>query len=245
MYLERSEDKVVINDEGYKGLNEGYSVLNLVNLAKLPRDKVTVLNSVYDFLTGIMVLRVDPYEAISPVHASEVTAININGRGMVKVLHNLYSGGGLPGYIDVKEEGYSISFKLSDEGNVILYVNDHGVLVPPPSVPSGLIKMLTIMTALALRPKVLAIDEVEDSLHLKYIERLLDVFGYFSDGTQIILSTHSPAVIDLVNPSDLVLVSRVGLSTKVRKVNKKDGELKEFLVKNGITLSDAYFYGAI
>ncbi|BAB66182.1 AAA family ATPase [Sulfurisphaera tokodaii] len=245
--LERSEDKVIINNEEYKGLNEEYSALNLVNLARLPRDKVMVLNSVYNFLTGIMVLRVDPYEAISPIHASEITAIDINGRGMVKVLHNLYSEGNLPGYIDefLKEEGYSISFKLSDEGNVILYVNDHGVIVPPPSVPSGLIKMLTIMTALALKPKILAIDEVENSLHLKYIERLLDVFDYFSNDTQIILSTHSPAVIDLVKPSYLVLVSKEGLSTKVRRVNKKDEELKEFLVKNGITLSDAYFYGAI
>lgn len=50
--LERSEDKVVINNEEYKGLNEEYSVLNLVNVARLPRDKVMVLNSVYNFLTG-------------------------------------------------------------------------------------------------------------------------------------------------------------------------------------------------
>lgn len=242
--VERSGNKVIINDKEYNGLNEEYSVLNIVNLAKLPTEE---LDKVSTFLSNVIVLHIDPYEAISPVHASEITTIDINGRGMVKVLHNLYLEGKIPGYIEefLREEGYSISFKISDEGNIILYVNDHGVPVPPPSVPSGLIKMITIMTALALGPKILAIDEIENSLHLKYIERLLDIFEYFSNDTQIVISTHSPAVIDLVRPSDLILVSKEGLSTKVRRVSKKDEEVKEFLVKNGITLSDAYFYGAI
>ena len=242
--VERVEDKVVVNNKKYKGLSEEYSVLSLMNATRLPQKIFNQISTVADLILSILVLRIDPDKAVSPINASEPTTIDVSGRGMVKVLHNLYFNG-LPGYIEefLKEEGYSISFKLSDEGNVVLFINDKGVKLPPPSIPSGLIKMLTIMTALALKPKILAIDEIENSLHLKYIERLLDIFK-FSNDTQIIISTHSPAVIDLVEPSELILVSK-DVSTKVRRVNKKDEELKEFLVKNGITLSDAYFYGAI
>ncbi|WP_237702664.1 AAA family ATPase [Saccharolobus islandicus] len=117
--------------------------------------------------------------------------------------------------------------------------------MPPPSVPSGLVKMLTILTAISLKPKVLAIDEIENSLHLKYIERLLDILDNFSNDTQIILTTHSPLVIDLVKPSDLIILYKEGSSTKIRRVNKKDEELRNYLVEKGITLSDAYFYGVL
>lgn len=246
--IDRTENEVWINGKKEdSALKVDYSIFSPFNASKLEEKYQELLYSILTYISSIQVLRIDPTDAISPVHSTQFTALDISGRGMVKVLHNLYLEGNFPDYLEefLEEEGYSLSFKISDEGNIIMYVNDHGTTIPPPSVPSGLVKMITILTALASKPKILAIDEVENSLHLKYIERLLDIFDHFSDDTQIILTTHSPLVIDLVKPSDLVLLSKEGLSTKVKRVEKKDEELRKYLVKNGITLSDAYFYGVI
>ncbi|MBB5255281.1 hypothetical protein [Sulfurisphaera ohwakuensis] len=56
--LERSEDKVIINNEEYKGLNEEYSVLNLVNAAGLSRDKVMVGYYDYYFILKCKIYRI-------------------------------------------------------------------------------------------------------------------------------------------------------------------------------------------
>ncbi|MFP3234333.1 MAG: AAA family ATPase [Sulfolobaceae archaeon] len=246
--IDRAENIVQINGKKVADtLKTDYSIFSPFNLVKLGEKVADSLSYVLNYISNIIILHINPSDAISPVHSTEPTVLNINGRGMTKILHNLYLEGKLPGFLEefLEEEGYSISFRISDEGNIILYFNDNGTIIPPPSVPSGLVKMLTILTAISLKPKVLAIDEIENSLHLKYIERLLDILDNFSNDTQIILTTHSPLVIDLVKPSDLIILYKEGSSTKIRRVNKKDEELRNYLVEKGITLSDAYFYGVL
>ncbi|WP_252896856.1 AAA family ATPase [Metallosphaera hakonensis] len=110
----------------------------------------------------------------------------------------------------------------------------------PTSIPDGFIKMLTILIAVHLLGlSTIVIDEIENSLHLRYIERLIDVMQY-SDA-QFIVTTHSPLIIDFMDPSKIILLDKEKGETKSSRIDESE-KLKEKLVKNGILLSEWLLY---
>jgi len=104
---------------------------------------------------------------------------------------------------------------------------------------AGVVKTLVILTAIySLKPSLIVIDEVENSLHLNFVEMLTDFFE-FSD-PQFLVTTHSPLVIDLTNPSDIILLHWVNGETIVKRIN--DDKIDEKLAERGVTLSEWLFY---
>ena len=100
--------------------------------------------------------------------------------------------------------------------------------------------MLTILTAVYLLGiSTIIIDEIENSLHLKYIERLVDVMRHSS--SQFIVTTHSPLIIDFMDPSEIIILDKERGETKVNRVRDSE-KLKERLAENGILLSEWLLY---
>jgi len=121
-------------------------------------------------------------------------------------------------------------------GRVALYVEEDGLELPPPNIPDGLFKLLSILAAVELTPSLLLIDEIENSMHRSMIEYVVDTL----DGLEVpvIVATHSPIVVDLVGPEKtLVTAKKPGKGTMV-EVFSSPGELLRRLDELGVAFSD-------
>ncbi|MGC8581005.1 MAG: AAA family ATPase [Thermoplasmata archaeon] len=167
------------------------------------------------------------------------------GEGLTNLLFTWFNKSKkLPDRIEsaIKEmfPGYEITFQLTPDGRIILNVQDHGLTLQPHSIPDGFYKMLFILAAIELKPKILLIDEIENSLYASLIEYIMDSLQ--SCDTTVIVSTHSPVVVDLTHIEDIILTENIGLETKCRKVDNPD-KLKKKLVEKGISVSESWLYG--
>lgn len=204
-----------------------------------------------DLFTGknsIVLLRQLNYAALReapPVESG--SKLNEDGVGLINMLfrwHNKHTG--LPDRITSALEylfpEWQISFTVTDDGRVLLNVYDGNTVLHPPSIPDGFYKLLAILAAIELNPKFLLIDEIETSLHAKMIEYLI---GELRDcDSNVVITTHSPAVIDAVRLEDLVLLERTNTGTTSRRVDNPES-LRKKLKDLGITASEGWLYGEI
>ena len=79
-----------------------------------------------------------------------------------------------------------------------IYFSQYGEVISPYLLSSGEKQLLVILlTALVQesRPAVLFMDEPEVSLHIEWQQRLISLIRTLNPNVQIILCTHSPAII--------------------------------------------------
>ncbi len=87
---------------------------------------------------------------------------------------------------------------------------------------------------------LMLIEQPEDSIHPGLLRKLLDLFRTYSDRSQLIFSTHSPTVLDMLRPSEVHLVTAPGGETHVRALSEVElAAAQEFLNDEG-DLSDFY-----
>ncbi len=87
---------------------------------------------------------------------------------------------------------------------------------------------------------VMLMEQPEDSIHPGLLRKLLDVLRSYSASTQIVFSTHSPAVLDMLRPEEVLLVSAPSGGTVTRGLSDNELALaKQFLEDEG-ALSDYY-----
>lgn len=208
-----------------------------------------LLEFVLNFMGDVGVFRVVPQLALSPVHFTHPDVVYEDGRGIVKVLASnfakVYRGKGtevLKDFLD--ENNVALRPYFTEDGNVRLQFLERAdgreLVLPPSSVLDGLIKMLVLLTAVyVMGLSTLVVDEVENSLHLRYIEKLVDVMRY--SRAQFIVTTHSPLVIDFVDPSEIVVLEKEKGETKVKRIDEP-GKLREELVRSGLLLSEWLLY---
>jgi predicted ATPase len=99
---------------------------------------------------------------------------------------------------DLVDELFAPTAKtIARDCNEILF-NQYGETIPPYMLSSGEKQILVILlTALVQenRPGVMLMDEPEISLHIEWQQRLITLVRTINPNTQIILCTHSPAII--------------------------------------------------
>ncbi|MET1101744.1 MAG: AAA family ATPase, partial [Pyrodictiaceae archaeon] len=121
-------------------------------------------------------------------------------------------------------------------GRVALYAEEDGVELPPPNMPDGLFKLLSILVAVELGPSLLLIDEVENSLHLSALEYVVDTLDSLE--VPVIVATHSPVVVDLAGPEKTLVTARDPDKGTVVEEFKSPRELLKKLGELGIAFSD-------
>ena len=168
---------------------------------------------------------------------------------LVLVLYNMYiREGELPERIlRLMERLFPntyIGFRALKDGRITLIVRENSVELDLPAVSDGFLKTLGITTVLSgKKGGMLIIDQIEDSLHTFTIETLLDELRNIDDVT-VIITTHSPSVIDLVDPAELIICDKIGHETHLKRV-KNPEKIREELRKMGITLSERWLYGGL
>ena len=129
---------------------------------------------------------------------------------------------------------------ITEDGRVMIKFFDEGLELLPPNTSDGFYKILTVLTAIYLKPPLIIIDEIENSLHPSTLELILDTIGIGQ--TQAIITTHSPVVVDMTELSDIILVEKEQGESKFRRI-KDPEKIKEFLIKKGISFSEGWIYG--
>ena len=101
-------------------------------------------------------------------------------------------------FLDLVDELFSETGKRIDRTSNELSFMQFGENLSPYKLSSGEKQMLIILlTALTQdrQPYVLFMDEPEASLHFEWQKRLIDMVSQLNPNVQIILTTHSPAVV--------------------------------------------------
>jgi len=136
----------------------------------------------------------------------------------------------------------SIHFELTQDGRILLVVNEDDLDLQPHGISDGFYKILFVLTAIETKPSLLLVDEVENSLHREVVELIMDTIK-FSE-IKSIITTHSPLIVDMIDLNQVRVVSKTIQGTKVTK--PKDIEkLKLQLHDLGLTHSDAWYEGVL
>ena len=88
---------------------------------------------------------------------------------------------------------------------------------------------------------VLLIEEPETAVHPGLLHKLLNVIDSYTLDRQIIVSTHSPIVLNECSPTDLRLVERKGGVTSVSALSPDDVQIVEAYLNDEGTFAD-YIY---
>jgi hypothetical protein len=123
---------------------------------------------------------------------------------------------------------------------VFFVVKEKGVELPPPNIADGVIKVLAISVAVELKPFILLVDEVENSLHIKALEHIFDLLNSLE--IPVVLATHSPILVDLANPERTIVVYRGDDGSTKLEYFENPEELKSKLSELGVAFSDYIFY---
>jgi predicted ATPase len=109
------------------------------------------------------------------------------------------------------------------------------------SLSAGTQRIIQMAVALLFdRRTTMMVEQPEDCIHPGLLRKLLDLFRSYSDRTQIVFSTHSPAVLDMLKPEEILLVTAPEGNTEVRGLSPHEMSVaRQFLQEEG-ALSEFY-----
>jgi predicted ATPase len=107
--------------------------------------------------------------------------------------------------------------------------------------------MSLILAPAELSPSLLCIEEPENYLHPRLLEILVELLNQRQAEAgcpQIILTTHSPLLVDKLSIDELIVAGKIeGATTFARASSKK--RLRELLSKKEVSLGDLWYSGAL
>lgn len=101
------------------------------------------------------------------------------------------------------------------------------------------------MAAFDPRTPLVVIEEPENSVHPWALRNLVEAFRTASKQKQILLTTHSPILIDQLKPEEVWVVRKPGTETKINPLLSLDPSLKESWGQGKFTLSEYLDSGAV
>jgi len=206
------------------------------------------------FFSQIVILKGINYSFIrEPSKPRKEHVILEDGRNVINVLYTLFlkNNNKLPDrlkqILSYIFNDTTLLFDLTQDGRILMrlfekYASGRQLELAAPGISDGFYKVLTILTAIESEPSLLMIDELENSLHAEALELLVDELE--SSHFMTIITTHSPVVVDIVGPEDLILVSK-GDEGSIFERTKNPEKIREELTKAKITLSERWLYGKL
>lgn len=207
-----------------------------------------VLSELRNAIKNIIILRhPDMKMAKTPSIPKREETLVEDGSNLHNVLYNWFIGRAkLPDRIETAISRMfpdtQIGFKLTREGRVYMQVTEKGLQLDPPCISDGFYKILAVLAALELKPSLLAIDEIENSLFAGALQYLIDELR--TSGTTVIATTHSPMTVDLVDLKDLLIAEKTMEGTTLNRIKNVE-KLQKKLAELKITQSESWLGGAL
>lgn len=116
--------------------------------------------------------------------------------------------------------------------------------IPVWNMSDGTIRLLGYLATIysPVMPPLICIEEPENYVHPRLLELIVDLIKTISQKTQVLVTTHSPYLIDFLQPEDLFIVEKKKGQTVVNKAEDKKG-IKEALRKLG--LGEMWYAGSL
>lgn len=117
-------------------------------------------------------------------------------------------------------------------GSVRLHwIDERDSRFDPEQFSDGTLRLIALITALTMpahrRPRFVSIDEPELGLHPAALSLIVDLIRSGSAHTQVLLATQSPSLLDLFEPSDVVVCEREQGASTLRRLDRM--ELEQWL----------------
>ena len=119
----------------------------------------------------------------------------------------------------------------------------------------GTLRVLAMITAIFApeSPAIMAIEEPENCIHVRRVNRLISLLqerslGYENIGsTQIFITTHSPYLLDLVEPEEIILTDRPVGKTAFLPLSSMKGKMPHIQksIEEGDTLGEIWIRGSL
>ena len=201
-------------------------------------------------------MAIQNYTLLRPINLREVRAPALVRResmlaedasNLSNVLHTWFvDRGRLPERIEAALSALfpkmRIGFELTPDGRVFLKVYEDGLELLPPSISDGFYKVLSILAAIESKPSLLAIDEIENSLHAKTLEYLIDELR--NSESTVIITTHSAIIVDIVKPEEILIAEKGPEGTVLKRIQNPE-EIRKKMKELGITQSEIWLYGEL
>lgn len=118
------------------------------------------------------------------------------------------------------------------------------MIIDPDFLSDGSLRILAILFSLFDENFVVAYEEPENCIHPHLLESVIDIMK--KSGKTVILTTHSPYLLDYVDPENVILVAKVDGETKIKRLEDTDEiEAVRKYISEGGTLGEAWFSGII
>ncbi len=112
-----------------------------------------------------------------------------------------------------QEVGVDVPILRSGEGKGLAFKLASGAVIPASQMSDGVLLVLAYLTILKspYRPRVLLIEEPENGIHPENLKEVLAILRELvgeQEHTQVVLTTHSPYVLDLFKPEEVTLCTK-------------------------------------
>lgn len=134
---------------------------------------------------------------------------------------------------------------LTEDGQTYVALREKGFadLFDYYQISDGTLNLLLYITVIAFpETELLCFEEPENFVHARLLQLLVKILKNYEK--QIILSTHSPYLLDFVEPEDVIVVEKEGNETKLVRV-ENTADLKKKLHDLELGLGEYWYSGAI
>lgn len=200
-------------------------------------------------MADVRVLAIDPTRARAPGSSSVAGELGREGTNLPTVLNYLETedplswDGVLRAMREVVPELDHIDVDIGYDGRLVLRFAERGIPRPwaSPDVSDGTIRSLGLFAALYdPRHPLALIEEPENSLHPWAIRVFVAACREVAErvaGKQVIVTTHSPVVIDYARPEEVFLVWREDGRTTLSPLTERDPKIVTLWSEGSSTVS--------
>lgn len=188
------------------------------------------VQNMYKFLANWYISRFEPGQARESMKYSKVSRLSSTGDNLVLfvenlIRHNIPVLGEIVEVMKGKVPGFeNVNVERTPDGKLYLTViessNKEGFHLN--AVSDGTIRLLGIMSILRdpEPPDLICIEEPENNLHPHLLEMLVDELRSASEESQVIVTTHSPYLIDKCRPEEVFVIEKKKGETEITPISK-------------------------
>lgn len=185
-----------------------------------------------------------------PIHAKKQFDAELHGEKIVQVLHSVLSSN-IQSYQNIVEtmktifdEIKNINSIIDERGLTNIEILERGFKTPfdITQISDGTLRFLAFLTIIQLEKKfsLFCFEEPELYLHPYLLEKLIELLKELD--TQVIITTHSPQILNILEPKDLIIIYKKEGRSKCQILPTMPKILNK-LRENGFLLGELWTMG--